>query len=477
MRTKDMAVNSIFKGHIKHIHLVGIAGIGMSGIARVLIASGFNVSGSDLNESQETIKLREAGAKVFIGHRAEHAEGADVLVYSSAIKPRNKELLSAKKNKIPIIPRAVMLAEIMRLRCGIAVAGAHGKTTTTSLIGTLMHECGLDPTLIIGGIVNHFGSNAVVGKSQFMVAEADESDGTFLHLAPSIAVVTNIDKEHLDFYEGGIDEIRATFSQFLQGLPFYGLLVACIDDPNVRIVIKDLNKRLATYGLTKKALYRADNISSKLYKTEFDLIIRGHYIDRFLINMVGEHNVLNSLAAIAVLDELGVAPAQLKEALKNFNGVKRRFSPVKAPHGFTIIDDYAHHPTEIRAVLKAARQSFHKQKIHVLFQPHRYSRTKDLMSDFATSFKDCDSLVVSEIYGAQEKPLAGVNAKVLIRKINLSMKKKAEYAKDIDEGVEKIAKLAQENDVIITLGAGSITTAGPQIALKISEGIKSATAP
>lgn len=458
-----MALNSIFQGRIKRIHLVGIGGIGMSGIARVLLASDFTVTGSDLFDGAEVQSLKKLGATIFVGHDKKNITDADVVVYSSAVPPENVELVKARTLKIPTIQRATMLAELMRLRCGIAIAGAHGKTTTTSLIGTIMHKHGLDPTVIIGGIVNAFASNAIVGKGQFMVTEADESDGSFLHLSPTIAVVTNIDAEHLDYYKGGMAMIREQFTLFLNSLPFYGLAIVCSDDPEVRAIIPHINRRLISYGFGEEAMYSARNIEGEGFSSSFDLFKKGVFIKRFRINMVGHHNILNALAAIVVLEELGISAPQLADALREFDGVKRRFSPILAGKDFMVIDDYAHHPTEIRAVLKAAKNYFKDQKIRVLFQPHRFSRTKDLMGEFSSCFNDCDSLVITDIYGAQEKPIRGINAKVLIKSIKAATDFKALHAKDLDEGAQKIASLSEKNDVILTLGAGSITTAGPKI--------------
>jgi UDP-N-acetylmuramate--alanine ligase len=464
-----MAINSLFRGRIKRIHLVGIGGIGMSGIARVLIDSGFIVSGSDISKSQETSNLRSLGARIFIGHHENNVLDADVVVFSSAVPPDNVELRCAKLSNIPIIKRALMLAELMSLRCGIAVAGAHGKTTTTSLIGTLMHSHGLDPTIIIGGIINHFESNAVMGQGQFMVTEADESDGTFLHLKPSIAVVTNIDREHLDYFQGGLEEICEKFISFLNNLPFYGLAVVCSDDENIKVILPKLNRRVISYGLNPEAEYRACNIETKGFSTSFDLMKHGTFIERFTIRMVGLHNVLNALAAIAVLEELGTSASLQKDALFNFNGVKRRFSPLCLTDGITVIDDYAHHPTEISAVLKAAKSSFSDAKIRVLFQPHRYSRTKDLLHEFSQCFNDCDSLIITDIYSAQEQPIAGIDAHALIRHIEAQNNFKVEYARDLTEGAVKIAEISEKNDIVLTLGAGSITTIGPTIVSLLKE--------
>ncbi len=329
-----MSINSIFKERHKRIHLIGIGGIGMSGIARILIASGFQVSGSDVAESNECKNLSALGINVHIGHHENNVNHADVVVFSSAIPKNNPEILQAQKENIPLIPRAMMLSELMRLRCGIAVSGSHGKTTTTSLISTLMHRMGLDPTVVIGGIVNHFGTNAIMGESQFMVTEADESDGTFLYLSPTISVVTNIDAEHLDFYSGGIEQIKENFSLFLNSLPFYGLAVVCIDDKNIQSILGSINRRITTYGLSPDAKYRATNVVNVGFGTSFDLIKDQKFIATINTNMVGQHNVLNTLAAIAVLEEIGVSCETLLPVLKDFLGVKRRFNHIRPDEGF-----------------------------------------------------------------------------------------------------------------------------------------------
>lgn len=457
-----MAFNSVFKERHKKIHLVGIGGIGMSGIARILIESGFNVSGSDLYSSNETNTLKEMGATIFIGHNKNNIAGADVLVISSAIPVDNPELIEAQKNNIPTIKRAIMLAELMRLRCGIAVCGAHGKTTTTSLIGTLMHGANLDPTVIIGGIVNHFASNALLGKSQYMVTEADESDGTFLHLTPTIAVVTNIDKEHLDFYPGGIEEIKDKFVTFINSLPFYGLAILCSDDPHIKDIIPKINRRFVTYGFNDKADYRAENISYNGLTTKFDLCTINN-IFPMQTKMPGSHNVLNTLAAIATLEEIGLCASRIKPLLMSFNGIKRRFNPISNSDNFLVIDDYAHHPTEIKAVLETARKSFPKQNIRVLFQPHRFTRTRDLMSDFASSFNNCDSLIIADIYSAQEQPIDGIDSSTLAQKVLRHSPHIQCKSSTLDDGVEFITEECQKDDIIITMGAGSITQAAPMI--------------
>lgn len=459
-----MAINSLFKERHKKIHMVGIGGIGMSGIARILMQSGFMVSGSDLVKSPEVQNLQSLGAQIFLGHDSNNVGDADVVVYSSAVAKDNPEIIAAQTKNVPLISRALMLAEIMRLRCGIAIVGSHGKTTTTSLIGTLMHEKGLDPTVIIGGIVNHFGTNARLGSSQFMVTEADESDGTFLHLSPTIAVVTNIDAEHLDYYPGGINEISHKVVGFLNNLPFYGLAVVCSDDPPIKAMLPQINRRVITYGLSDDATYQAKHITAQQFHTSFDLIKQGDFIARIQLAMVGEHNVLNTLAAIAVLEEIGIGAENLIETLGRFNGVKRRFSPIAHTKNYLVIDDYAHHPTEIKSVLHAARAAFPGRTIRVLFQPHRYSRTRDLMLEFAHAFEQCDSLAITDIYSAGEAPLDGVSTPHLIGAIRAETGRTAHYAKTPDDGSEHIVSLVEPHDIIFTLGAGSITHAAPKIA-------------
>lgn len=458
-----MFINNIFRCQIKSIHFIGIGGIGMSGIARALLSLGFKVTGSDIKENQEILRLREDGAKIFIGHEEKNVHSADAIVFSSAITDDNAEILAAKALTIPLIPRALMLAELMKLRCGIAIAGSHGKTTTTSLIGTLMHEMGFEPMVIIGGIVNRFHSNALLGQGPFLVAEADESDGTFLHLSPTISVITNIDHEHLDFYENGIEDILQSFFKFTQRLPFYGLVVACVDDENVKNLLPKINRRIKTYGFSNEADYQAKNIETKGLFTNFDLYIKNEFIYTFNIHMAGLHNVLNSLAAIIVLEELGIKAKNLSQALASFCGVKRRFSLVDKVNNIQIIDDYAHHPTEIRAVINAAKRSFPKSSIKVLFQPHRYSRTKDLMADFAKCFLEVDFLCLTDIYSAQEKPIDGVNSQALLKLIHKETLLKPVYAHSLDEAAFMMANAAAPNDVILVLGAGNITNAGPVI--------------
>lgn len=465
-----MFINNILKGRIKQIHLVGIGGIGMSGIAKVLLAEGFLVTGSDIALNNEINKLISLGAKITIGHHEDNIKDADVLVYSSAISFDNPEIKAAKQLKIPFIQRAVMLAEIMSLRCGIAISGAHGKTTTTSLIGYLMHYAKLDPTIIIGGIVNTFDTNAVIGKSQFIVAEADESDGSFLHLSPTIAVVTNIDKEHLDYYQNGLEEVLEKFTLFLNSIPFYGLVVACNDDNNVNKIIPTLNRRVVTYGTNNESDYSAKNIVYNGLSTTFDLYINNKFQSNFSLNMSGKHNVLNTLAAIAVLEEVGIDNQILFEPLKKFEGVKRRFSIISKEHNITIIDDYAHHPTEIKAVLQTAHNCFTDKRIIVLFQPHRFSRTKDLLNEFAQSFFNCSQVFISDIYAASEENIYEIDSNILSQNIN-KYSNNAIYTKDLDSSIKKVCEILRPNDVLLTLGAGSVTNAGKKIQQFLKENL------
>lgn len=454
-----MFINSILKYRVKKVHFVGIGGIGMSGIARILLAEGFVVSGSDVSENAQVLSLKNLGAEIFLGHNENNINNVDVLVCSSAISSDNPELLFAKKNGIPIIPRAMMLAEIMRLRCGIAISGAHGKTTTTSMISYIMHKLGIDPTVVIGGVVNQFGTNALLGKSQFMVAEADESDGSFLHLTPSIAVVTNIDAEHLDYYQGGLKEIIERFANFLNSVPFYGLVVACIDDENVKKALAQVNRRVVTYGLTSESDYFAENIEYKNLYASYDLYCEKELVGRVKISLTGKHNVLNSLASIAVLRELGVSFDDIFAIIEAFKGVKRRFSLLSESDNYHLVDDYAHHPTEIATVISAAKTCFVDKKIRVLFQPHRFSRVRDLMKEFSECFKDCDSLIVTDIFPASEAPIDGINSKKLAEKIKSSSCSDSHYGGNIDECVEKICSFVQKGDVVLTLGAGTVGSA------------------
>jgi UDP-N-acetylmuramate--alanine ligase len=438
---------------IERIHFVGIGGIGMSGIAEVLLNLGFTVTGSDLRSTETTDRLQTLGATIFTGHREENIGSADVAVVSSAVRPDNPEVLKAKELFIPVIQRAEMLAELMRMKYSVAVAGAHGKTTTTSLVSTILGHAGLDPTCVIGGRLNSLGSNAKLGDSRFLVAEADESDGTFLLLFPTIAVTTNIDLEHLDFYND-INEIKSAFLAFLNKVPFYGLDIICIDNANVQSLIPQLKRRYMTYGLSKQADLRAENITYNGFITSFKVFYKDEELGDIDLTLPGIHNVVNALAACGVAIELDIPFSTVKEALKDFGGIHRRLE-IKWDGAIKLIDDYGHHPTEIRATLSAIRQMW-KGRIVVIFQPHRYTRTKALMEEFVTSFNEADVLVVTEIYAASEESIEGINGHALSEKIRMSGHKNVMFAPTKEDAAEKVLGLAREGDVVITLGAGDI---------------------
>ena len=458
------------------IHFVGIGGIGMSGIAELLHNLGYEVTGSDLRESETTRRLSGLGIKIAIGHKAENIDDAHVLVTSSAVSRDNPEVLEAMGRSIPVIPRAEMLAEIARLKYGILVAGTHGKTTTTSLISTLLAFGSLDPTVVIGGRLKATGSNARLGQGAFLVAEADESDGSFLKLSPTIAVVTNIDREHMDFFKT-IDSLKGAFLHFMNKIPFYGISVVCIENKHVRELIPHIHRRYITYGLSHEAEIYADNIKKKFTSVSFDVFQKGERIDSFELPMPGIHNVLNCLAAIGVALVLKMHVSVIKEALIDFNGVQRRFELKGEVRGVRVFDDYGHHPAEIQATLRAAKEGllFEKQKgrrrhtgkLFVLFQPHRYSRTRDLMKEFSSSFHDADSLVLLDIYPAGENPINGVNSGALMARIKKRGIHDALYMKDKTDAINHIASHIHEGDMVITLGAGDVWKLGEEILQKL----------
>jgi len=445
---------------IDRVHFVGIGGIGMSGIAEVLLNLGFKITGSDLRKTETTERLEQLGAQIFYGHREENVHDVDVVVVSSAVKSDNPEVQKARELFIPVIQRAEMLAELMRIKYSVAVAGAHGKTTTTSLISSVLGQAGIDPTCVIGGKLNSLGSNAKLGSSKFLVAEADESDGTFLLLFPTIAVVTNIDLEHLDFYKD-IHEIKNAFLTFLNKVPFYGLDIICIDNSNIQSLIPQLKRRYMTYGLSKQADLRAENINYKGVKTSFKVIYKGEDLGDIDLSLPGIHNVVNALAACGVGIELDIPFETIKEALKGFSGIQRRLE-IKWDGSIKLIDDYGHHPTEIRATLLAIRKMW-KGRIVVVFQPHRYTRTKALMHEFVTSFNEADVLIVTEIYPASEEKIEGVTGKVLSEKIRASGHKNVMFALTKEDAADKVLKLAKSGDVVITLGAGDIYKIGERL--------------
>ena len=442
------------KGKIKNIYFVGIGGIGMSGIAEVLLNLGYSVSGSDIKETDVTRRLQALGCEVSYGHRKENVKEADVVVVSSAIRQDNPEVEVAEERLIPIIPRAEMLAELMRMKVGIAIAGTHGKTTTTSLIATVLGAGGLDPTVVIGGRLNSIGSNARLGQGEFLVAEADESDGSFLKLMPTIAVVTNIDPEHLDYYKG-IDEIKETFLNFLDKIPFFGLAVLCLDHPNIQSLIPRLKKRFTTYGLTTQADFQAKEIEFEGLSTTFDVLHQHKEIGRLRIQMPGLHNVYNALATVATAFELDIPFQIVQETLRDFSGIQRRFQIKGEKKGILIVDDYGHHPVEVMATLKAARTGW-KRRIVAVFQPHRYTRTQALFNDFLTAFYDADVLILTDIYPAGEDRIEGVEAKGLSEGVREYSHKDVTYLANKKEIVAHLLRIVTPGDLVITLGAGDI---------------------
>jgi UDP-N-acetylmuramate--alanine ligase len=478
---------------IQRIHFVGIGGIGMSGIAEVLLNLGYKVSGSDLKSSSVTQRLAGLGATVSEGHRAENIAGAEVVVTSSAIALENPEVTEAHRLHIPVIQRAEMLAELMRLKYGIAIAGMHGKTTTTSMVAAVLAAGGLDPTVVVGGRVDAMGSNARLGKSQYLVAEADESDRSFLKLSPILSVVTNIDREHMDCYRN-MRDVKKTFLDFMDRVPFYGMIVACNDDPLLRRLLPDVQRRTVTYGTKRGSDFliklsgppagkdqnlnpfdelrvgsgaeNATRMGRPLNR--FRVRYRGLDLGEFTLHVPGVHNVLNATAAIAVGVGLDVDIEAIRAALDQFRGVDRRFQLRGRAAGVSVIDDYGHHPTEIKATLAAARQCGFG-KIHVIFQPHRYTRTRDLMEEFTTAFGDADSLFVLDIYAASEKPIEGITGEILAQRVHEKSGKHAQYANSFADAVNAAAASARDGDMILTLGAGSVSQFGPMILDKLKE--------
>ena len=458
----------------KVIHFVGIGGIGMSGIAEVLHNLGYDVTGSDIRDSETTRRLRDLGINVFIGHEGDNIDDSHVVVVSSAVSDKNPEIVEAKRRVIPVIPRAEMLAELARLKYGILVAGAHGKTTTTSLISSVLAHAGLDPTVIIGGRLKATGSNSRLGQGDFLVAEADESDGSFLKLSPTIAVATNIDREHLDFFQS-IDALKEAFVSFLNKIPFYGASIVCTENEHLRELLPSLHRRCITYGFRSEAELSAKNIRKGFMSVSFEAIYRGRDIGNFDLPLLGEHNVLNSLAAIGVALELQTDIPVIKEALKRFGGIQRRFEFKGATEEIKVFDDYGHHPTEIKATLEAAKEGllFSSQntepgfkkagRLFVLFQPHRYTRTRDLMDEFASSFKDADFLILLDVYPAGEKPIEGINSATLFEKIKKNGRNNALYVKDKDEAIMYIISNMRKDDLLLTLGAGDVWKIGDEI--------------
>ncbi len=444
----------MFRGRVRKVHFIGVGGIGMSGLAEILRSLDFDVSGSDMRQGENTRRLARLGVTICEGHQAENVDGADVVVYSSAIRQENPEIQAATQHGIPVISRAEMLAELMRVKYGVALAGSHGKTTTTSLAATVLRAAGLDPTVVVGGRMAALGSNARLGGGDLLVAEADESDGSFLRLSPTIAAITNIDPEHLDFY-GTYDALIDAFVDFAQKVPFYGLAVLCLDHPTVQEILPRITRRHVTYGINPQADYSARNVSQHGMHTTFDVFHKGRPLGEFVLRMPGHHNVLNALAVVAIADELEVPLDVMKEALSTFGGVARRFTIVGTPRQVTLVDDYGHHPAEILATLDAARNAYNK-RIIAAFQPHRYSRTEHLFDDFTRAFNNADVLYVTDIYAAGEAPIEGITSERLVEAIRGHGHQSVHYISDRQELASAMAREAEAGDVVLSLGAGDI---------------------
>lgn len=452
----------------RRIHFVGIGGIGMSGIAELLLNLGYGVSGSDLADSETTRRLAQLGARVYRGHSAQNIGDADVVVYSSAVRPDNPEILGARERGIPVIRRAEMLAELMRLKYGIAVAGAHGKTTTTSMIATVLAHAGLDPTAVVGGKLQGLGGGAKLGQGEYLVAEADESDGSFLRLSPTVAVVTNIDREHLDHYRD-LAHIQETFLEFINRIPFYGVAVLCLDDPHIPSLLPRIEKRVLTYGLNPQADIQASDIRICGTNSIFSVSLHRSKLGDLFLPLPGLHNVLNALAAAGVGLELEVPFPKIQEALKGFAGVQRRFQVKATIDDITVVDDYGHHPSEIRATLKAAKSSWGKRLL-VIFQPHRYSRTHHLYEDFLTAFHEADTVFVMDIYGAGEDPIPEVSGQALCRSIRQAGHRDVHYVGTRGDLVEEVMKKLVPGDVVLTLGAGDVWKVGEELIERLEQG-------
>ena len=441
----------------RHIHFVGIGGIGMSGIAEVLLNLGHKISGSDVKASDITRRLNSLGAEIMIGHSGLNIHGAEVVVISSAVAPDNPEIMAAHRDFIPVIPRAEMLAELMRLKSSVAVAGSHGKTTTTSLIGTMLTAAGLDPTLVIGGKLNHLGVGARLGQGDYMVAEADESDGSFLMLSPTVAVVTNIDLEHMNYYTD-LDHLKEVFLTFINKIPFYGFAVLCLDDPNVQSLLPGIKKRYLTYGFSTQAEFSARNITCGLWGYTFDLYRLGKELGSINVGIPGRHNVLNALACAAVGLEMGLDLNTVIQGISDMKGVGRRFEKKGEAGGVTVIDDYGHHPTEIKATLSALSDCFPDRRKVVAFQPHRYSRTQSLFDGFLSSFNQADRIIITDIYAASENPIPGVDGRSLADGVRSHGHRDVVYHEDLTSMAAMLAETLCEGDVLLTLGAGNIHT-------------------
>jgi UDP-N-acetylmuramate--alanine ligase len=461
------------KHKVKHIHFVGIGGSGMSGIAEVLVNLGYQVTGSDMSSNAATQRLASLGATVMKGHAAENIDGADCIVTSTAVKGDNPEVMKARANRIPLVPRALMLAELMKLKQGIAIAGTHGKTTTTSLVASVLAKAGMDPTFVIGGRLNSAGANARLGTGDYIVVEADESDASFLNLTPMMAVITNIDADHMETYGHDFARLKHAFVDFTQRLPFYGAAVLCVDDVHVREIMPMISKPILTYGLSPEAQFRAVNVEPDAGRMKFTLQREGNVPLDVVLNLPGVHNVLNALAAIAIADELGAADEAIVAALAEFNGVGRRFQrygdlpSTQAGGNFTLVDDYGHHPVEMAATLAAARGAFEGRRVVLAFQPHRYTRTRDLFEDFVKVLSSADVVLLAEVYSAGEAPIVAADGRALMRAIRLAGKVEPVFVEDMANMPQAIIDAARPGDVVITMGAGSVGGIAAQVREKL----------
>jgi UDP-N-acetylmuramate--alanine ligase len=453
-------------GKVTHIHLIGIGGTGMSGIAELLLNLGYRVTGSDLATTEVTERLARLGGEIAQGHKAHNVTDADVLVYSSAVKPDNPEMIEARRRGIPVIPRAEMLAELMRMKYGIAVGGAHGKTTTTWIVGLVMAAAGLDPTVVVGGRLKALGTNAKLGSGPYIVAEADESDGSFLKLSPTIAIVTNIDEEHLDHY-ADLDAIKSAFIEFVNKVPFYGAAVVCLDQENVQAILPQVSRRVVTYGFSPKADVCGTEISQDEAGVTFNVTLKGRKLGSLYVRIPGEHNVSNALAAVAVAAELDIPFAAVSEGISRFTGISRRLEHKGEERGIVVMDDYAHHPTEIRATLKATR-SFWSKRIVAVFQPHRHTRTEALWEKLGRSFCDADTVIITSIYGAGEQPIPGVTAELVANAALRGGHKDVTYVADKSEIPDRLVGMLRPGDLVITLGAGDVWKVGEEVLRRLS---------
>jgi len=451
----------------KHIHFVGIGGIGMSGIAEVLINLNYDVSGSDLRDNEITRHLQSLGVTVYYGHEGGNLRDVDVVVVSSAVKDDNPEVTEARRRLVPVVPRAEMLAELMRLKMGIAVAGTHGKTTTTSMVATILSKAGIDPTVVIGGKLNSIGSNAKLGQGKYLVAEADESDGSFLYLSPTISIVTNIDPEHLDHY-GTMENMMKSYLDFINKVPFYGLAVLCMDNKNIQLIIPKVKKRFVTYGITPQADFQATDIEFAGMNTSFNVNYKGDDLGRVEISMPGLHNVYNALASIAAAMEMDVSFRVIRGSMDNFSGIQRRFQVKGEKGGIMVVDDYGHHPEEIKATLSAAKKGWGRRVVAV-FQPHRYTRTRDLFDEFITAFNEADSLILTDIYPAGESPIEGVSGEALYEKIQNHGHRDVTYVTDLHKVAPCLHEKAAKGDIVITMGAGNIWECGERFLHELKE--------